>query len=288
MTALGRLTAAASATLLVLAGCASAPPPDDGAPKPPAYPNWPETLAGFRFRWAAEPGVDLLTGPAVPLRAFLEAYRVGYFTPRSREERPRFVAYPGFFDAVAEPTGVGPQIPFQISEAWPFPGRPYPPRPEYGTEYLHVLQIDPIDGGYRAYVCDGRYNTFEKDRTSNRYVSALGPGSKNYFELVQIWRVELHTAGPTATNDGLQKGPNPAPIGDVFGNWKVTASDKGFWGMAGTPETREAAKVADEQHYRCLRSMPHSPADMVTMSRRQFDSPPPFEPAVPGWPAQAS
>lgn len=250
-----RRAAAAILVLLVLSGCSSPPPPNDGAAKPPTYPNWPETLAGFRFRWTAEPGIDLLTGPAVPLRAYLESYRVGYFTPRSREKRPRFVAYPGFFNAVAEPPGVGRNIPFQISEAWPFPGRPYPPRQKYGTEYFHVLQIDPIDGGYRAYVCDGRYNTFEHDRHSNQYVTELGLGSKNYYDLVRIWRVELHEAGPTTTDDGLQKGPNPAPLGDVFGNWKITASDKGFWGMPGSAEIREYEPVANELHASCVLSV---------------------------------
>jgi hypothetical protein len=241
----------------------------------------------LRFRWAAEPGIDLLAGPAVPLRAYVESYRIGYFTPRSRDERPRFVAYPGFFDAVAEPTDDEGKIPYQISHAWPFPGTAYPPDPVYGTEYLHVLQIDPIDGGYRAYVCDGRYNIFIQDRKSHRYELELGPGSKNYYQLVRIWRVDLHAAQPT-TIDGLHKGPNPAPIGDVFGNWKITATDTGIWGMRGTDEAREAGDVANEQHSRCLQRMAHSPAEMLAMSRRQFDSPPPFEPAVPGWPAAAS
>lgn len=63
---------------------------------PPPYPNWPETLSYFRFRWSADPGIDLLSGPAVPLRAYLESYRLAYFTVGIN------AAYPGFEHAVPE------------------------------------------------------------------------------------------------------------------------------------------------------------------------------------------
>jgi hypothetical protein len=37
-------------------------------------------MASFRFRWTAEPGIDLLTGPVPPLRAFVVSYWVGVDT----------------------------------------------------------------------------------------------------------------------------------------------------------------------------------------------------------------
>lgn len=32
----------------------------------------------------------------------------------------------------------------------------------YGNEYLHLLQLEPVCGGHRAYVYDGPYNIFTK------------------------------------------------------------------------------------------------------------------------------
>jgi hypothetical protein len=153
--------------LVVLSGCTT---PTDHSPapsKPPTYPNWPELLEGFRFRWTAEPGIDLLTGPAVPLRAFVESYWVGVDTSDvDSDVASNFASYPGFLNTVAQRPGVEGTIDYQITYAWPFPGMTYSGEPLYGNEYLHVLRIDPIDGGYRAYVCDGRYNTFFHDRAT--------------------------------------------------------------------------------------------------------------------------
>lgn len=51
--------------------------------------KWPESLEDLRFRWSAEPGINLLSGPAVPLRAYLESHRIGDMT------RNTDLVYPG-------------------------------------------------------------------------------------------------------------------------------------------------------------------------------------------------
>lgn len=69
-------------------------PPSERAVPTTMFPNWPPELNGFRFRWTAEPGIDLLTGPAIPVRAYLESYRVGLMTKSINN------TYPGFERAI--------------------------------------------------------------------------------------------------------------------------------------------------------------------------------------------
>ena len=37
-----------------------------------------------------------------------------------------------------------------------------PPGPFYGNEFFHILELTPIESGYRAYVCDGLYNIYRE------------------------------------------------------------------------------------------------------------------------------
>ena len=78
--ALGRLGAA----LMLALGLVACTADESPVPEPAGteFPNWPESLQDLRFRWTAEPGIDLLTGPAVPLRAYLESHRIGQTSRR--------------------------------------------------------------------------------------------------------------------------------------------------------------------------------------------------------------
>lgn len=58
--------------------------------------DWRANLADFQFRWTAEPGIDLVSGPAVPLRAYVESWRVVLM------ESNMGAAYPGFEAAVPD------------------------------------------------------------------------------------------------------------------------------------------------------------------------------------------
>ena len=60
------------------------------------FPNWPASLNEFRFHWAAEPSVDIATGAAVPIRAYLESYYVASFSANLDN------VYPGFMRATPE------------------------------------------------------------------------------------------------------------------------------------------------------------------------------------------
>ncbi len=102
--------------------------------------------------------MDLVSGPAVPLRAYLESYRIGQLTGDIG------AAYPGFDRAVPASPSPDSDAPVQLGVIRPDPeAEPFgPPGPFYGNEFFHILELTPIEGGYRAYVCDGLYKIFRE------------------------------------------------------------------------------------------------------------------------------
>jgi hypothetical protein len=289
------------AVLLLVVGIAGCRGGDDSAPKPAElrFANWPETLADFRFRWSAEPGIDLLTGPAVPLRAYLESHRVGDLT------LDLGATYPGFQRAVPEGppnSELFPNEPHQLRWIRPYtdPRLGFgPPGRFYGNEYFHVLDLTPIDGGYRAYVCDGLYKIFREGQRPGTFAPVFAPtaGTPDPDDkAVEVWRVEFtdHPNPPGPNSPPMvtapQEGPNPAPLGDVFGPWRITgASPGGFWGPTDGSDPAAGLDPAWEQLMeRCLGLLPHDAAQRHAFYASEPDTPPAVEPALPGWPGSAA
>lgn len=264
------------------------------------FANWPRTLDGFRFRWSADPGIDLLTGPAVPLRAYLESHRVGDMTFDAND------AYPGFDRAVPQ---VGKAIdesrsdlPFELWGIQPAtePALAYvQPTNFYGNEYFHVLDLTPIEGGgYRAFVCDGLYNVFVEQPQAHEYepVYELTDADPDPDpRAVKVWRVELTDKLPPAGNTPSavtvpQEGPNPAPLGDVFGPWRITgASPDTSWGATdGSDPNSGAHPRLRQMREQCYARMPHNAAQRHAIYTSRLQKPPAMEPAVPGWPGDTA
>lgn len=278
---------------VALTGCGTAGNPEL-KPAESTFANWPERLHDFRFRWTAEPGIDLVSGPAVPLRAYLESHRIGDMTGDPHD------AYPGFARAVPHPGKPRddsrsdlPQELWNIQPGTDFPAVTYKPLPPnsrfYGNEYFHILELSPTDdgSGYRAYVCDGRYNTlFGADDTGTfaSIFSAWEPDVDRELSTVRLWRVEFtdHPTPPQpdapAAPAAPQRGPNPAPLGDVFGPWQITgAHDGGSWG-------HKTYDGWQERRQQCRDKMPHDAAQRQAIYASKLETPPVVEPAVPGWP----
>lgn len=292
--ALGRLGAA----LMLALGLVACTADESPVPEPAGteFPNWPDSLQDLRFRWTAEPGIDLLTGPAVPLRAYLESHRIGDMTGNAED------AYPGFTRAVPHP-GKPRDAPRSNlpKELWgiqpassPFGlGAGYPPNTRfYGNEYFHVLELSPIAGGYRAYVCDGQYRIFHENESTNTFEPIYPSWVTDVadFNAVDVWRVEFtdHPSPPTPDAPPMvatdQKGPNPAPLGDVFGPWHISGADRaGFWGPSGSG-SYDGWK---QRKQLCRDRMPHTEAERHGIYSSKLDTPPATEPAVPGWPDNA-
>ena len=51
---------------------------------------------------------------------------------------------------------------------------------------------------------------------------------------MKVWRVEFTDTPPAADAPAMvtdaQRGPNPAPAGDVFGPWRITGASDDNWG----------------------------------------------------------
>ncbi|MBE5438696.1 hypothetical protein [Mycobacteroides abscessus] len=275
----------------VLAGACTDPPKHDPGLTTPAatskFPNWPVKLDNFRFRWSAEPGIDLFTGPAVPVRAYLESHRTGDYTLEPT------AVYPGFDEAVAP----GPKRPeeqavtdFQLQNIRP--NTPYdsaykPSDGVYGNEYFHVLELSEIKDGYRAYVCDGYYKVFQDH--NGKYIPISTGGKPDTVKLgptgVKVWRIEF--TGHLSTDSVLQqKGPNPAPLDNVFGDWRITGADSdGYWGswkQKSETDPRDAEVM--DRLTRCGNLMPDNAQQRADYYTGERDTLPPVEPAVPGWP----
>jgi len=276
---------AALVMLAGLTGCHS-----DDAPPKPTFSNWPQSMGDFRFQWAAEPGVDLVSGPAVPLRAYLESYRIAQFT------KDIGTAYPGFDRAVppAEPPRSNASARSELVSIRPQPdAEPFgPPGPFYGNEFFHILEITPIQGGYRAFVCDGLYNIFREGEEPGTYVSVINSDFRAGGDVdgMMVWRVEFTDTPPAAdapapVND-TQRGPNPAPVGDVFGPWRITGASDSNWGSPIDRESNADERIGGARRIsQCGDLMPQWRTERADIIKRVLDTPPSAEPASPGWPA---
>ncbi|WP_131824633.1 hypothetical protein [Mycobacteroides abscessus] len=236
--------------MLVATGCHTAEKPI--APPTTLFPNWPEKLNDFRFRWTADPGIDMLTGPAVPIRAYLESWFIGFVTGTPSQN-----LYPGFDRAVP--------VKFRPGEASSILPGPYS-----GNDNLHILEITPVDNGYSAYVCEGRYDVFSPSRDAPEVYE----GGLVSFDII-VWKVDVKRTGEKE-NPELQTGPLPAPADDVFNGWSVDMAEAGYktiWG-----------KKFDELIMRCDGKLPANSNQRASIRSQRRDTPQKAESAIPGWP----
>ena len=270
------------AVLLILVGLAGCR--GEETPPEPAFANWPESLGDFRFRverrgWCrsgfgprgAAPG---LSG-VVPARAL------------TLDSAPLTLDW----------TALSPHCRHHIPTPLPNWGHPAgtrrravrTPGPFYGNEFFHILELTPIEGGYRAYVCDGMYKIFREGEEKGKYVSVINYDSRtglNDIGGLKVWRVEFTDTPPAAAAPAMvtaeQRGPNPAPIGDVFGPWHITGANDRSWG---TPITRESIPFGEpggvDRISECSDRMPQWRTERDAIIESVLDTPPTQSPRHP-------
>jgi hypothetical protein len=280
------------ATLIAACGTHVQNPVKSSASQPNTrFPNWPTLLDEFRFQWSTEPGIDVTTGPAMVVRAYLESYRVAEATLNADN------VYPGFNRATPENTAREGNYQFQLVNirpmGYPRAGTPDEAVPRFGFEALHLLELTPVGNAYRAVVCSGSYSEFVASKTHpGKFVSINADGDGQPLPRgssgVSGIQIELTQhdprvgSNPPAVVTQPQQGPLPAPDQDVFGNWFITGAGDSFWGPKNDPKS-----FRHDLEERCEAAMPTPAAERIAMMTGFKDQPPPHGEAVPGWPAKS-
>jgi hypothetical protein len=283
------------AVISFVAACgmpAQSPAPETSSPPGQLFPNWPPLLNDFRFHWTAEPGIDVTTGPAMVVRAYLESYAVGQNTFDANN------VYPGFNRATPENQPREGNYQFQLVNIRPmgdpFTGMPRDAVPRFGYEALHFLELAAVGNGYRAIVCSGSYAEFVASRTRPGKLHSTSVSDKDgqpyargssgvYVNQVELTQQHPRVGqNPPAPQTVPQRGPLPAPDQDVFGNWFITGAGDSFWGPKNDPRS-----FRRDLEQRCEAAMPLPAAERLAIMTGFKDQPPPHGEAEPGWPAKA-
>ncbi|WP_428373580.1 hypothetical protein, partial [Mycolicibacterium sp.] len=290
------------AVALLVAGCGTDSQPADPTSVEQA-PNWPGHLTDFRFRWTVPDGIDLTTGWAVPLRAYLESWLLTYFTDDLRS------VYPGFDRATRSSVTEGAlersAAPYVRRSVRGYRGSSPVPRDSVvvGNEELHILGLEPLPDGFRALVCESQFDVYTRVPDASVYRPVSIEHAKNAERAdstnMLVWRIEFTDRHPSA--DGApgspsepQEGPLPAPTEDVFGPWFVTgAGPVSAWSTVDHPglapdEAKqrffEARAQEDRLRQQCLDRLGIPPEERMRLAATELTSPPAVAPAAPGWP----
>lgn len=300
-----RFISALGVLALFLTGCSHEPTMPASPSKEDEAIHWPKKLNDFRFRWSAEPGIDLSSGQAVPLRAYLESWLVIAYTGGDVNN-----GYPGYQQATPASLPIGSvafnALPMQQQMIRAFEGGDGDSGERIvGNQELHILSIEPTLSGFRSTVCNSTFAVYRKKSGAETTLTPLrlaGISSPDRADPANmaVWRIEFSDHDPRRTTQAApeqpQVGPLPAPLEDVFGPWFVTGSGPlSFWWAADDPgvtdkspqarSLRDAARQREDSlRERCLERYRLSPDERIHAATTLIHTVPQVEPAEPGWP----
>lgn len=213
------------------------------------------------MQWTAEPGIELTTGAAVVVRAYIESYYLAFLTADKK------YLYPGFDESVDRDHGES----SETRALWP---QSRSPVTWIGTARHHLLRI--VEAGHDVTVlgCAYVYGTARPEDSSFK-ANGAGAGPNAGINPLRIVLRSPETGEPTLPP---QQGTSRAARQDVFGGWRVISHEGGYfatgpWGP-GSAETAECVSRADgrpeSRDFKPWEGYPAS--DFPTL------------PATPGWP----
>lgn len=256
---LRRFAAGIAVVVVVFSGCGRA---EDAAPLRVAA-GWPAALNNLSVVWSAGGGIDLLTGPAVAVRAYMESVLVARLTGENR------YLYPGFETSVEEND---PDVASKKS-LWPTHGSA--DKEWIGTLRNRILEITTSDQEVTAIVCVFDYGMGME--FANGFNSM---GREGDYLGVEPARITMVRGDGDFAELPPQKGSARAPDRDVFGGWRITGHEGGMFATGAIRWNH----VYDQYAQACLGEAPDSLENIRALSdwlpRTSF----PALPAYPGWP----
>ncbi|WP_156618192.1 hypothetical protein [Mycobacterium sp. 852013-51886_SCH5428379] len=231
--------------------------------------RWEGTNAGLRYLWTAGPGIDITTGPAVPIRAFMESFEL------SQDAGDMSYAYPGFEQAV----------PDSSSDLWQTrPALDVPSKtPAVGNVNNLILSLDRVNDVVSAVVC--RYTYRVATETENGFYRSVARVGAMDERGIDVSKVEL--SGRSSQPELAQAGPRPDPIGNVFGEWRVRGMLAYF--SKNEPGFDQAWPTYEADRQACVDKAPDPlPVRNAIIDGTHPRSEFPTAPASPGWPENPS
>lgn len=234
----------------------------------PSIHRWGGLLSDLRYQWDAEPGMDILTGAAVPVRAFIESRNLASAMGNLD------YAYPGFTQAVPpdDPEDAAWDIRPNVNQSLD--------RALVGNARYHVLSLSRSADTVTATVCKYDYSVaYELDNGKFESVARrLDWRPKG----IRAERVTLAAPSGEASPLPPQAGPSPAPSDDVFGDWKIT----GYLFSTSQPGFKSQWPTFEQDLAKCVDKAPDPPERRAFLTDSEHPrSDFPTSPATPGWPA---
>lgn len=253
--------------LLTLAACGDStdPVPNSTPSSKPVADTYvvPDRIRDATVVWSAEPGIDMFSAESTLIRANMESSILA----RLLGQGYPYLGFNASIQAGTTYVDFGPTGNFRRV----LNGR------LVGTAQARIQEVRPTDNGFESVVCVASLG-LDEFRDGKYYPSGLAL-SRGSAVRAQYNRIPNTGNSPTTSVVPSESGTPPqdqnllhwqAPRGNLFTGWKIVTY---------------AETDPDLNEQRCapwaLSVYPDAPADMPTYAN---DTPPPVQPAYPGWP----
>ncbi|WP_225730485.1 MULTISPECIES: hypothetical protein [unclassified Nocardia] len=247
---------------IAVTGCGSPnnqPSPETSATStvnPSRYQPPPQVLHNTVV-WSAEPGLDLFSEQVIVARAAQEARIVA--TTAGIDH-----SYPGFAEALAP------------SSAKEYPHDTDRDRNAFGTAYLRIMAIEPIETGFIAETCY-QYSNVAVQIKEGGYKQDINPGGSSFMKFEKVGPESSH---PSAAPPDRSTQTDPtwsAPTANMFTGWHIDLQASTF------DQDLQLRQRCEPWGRSLIPDLPQVKKDLGGTVTIVVNNPPPTLPAYPGW-----